>query len=228
MKRIILSVLGILLCFTQSLAQREGLLTPSYSDETSRSLAKPSFSEVSLLDQWNALPIHLLPGCIPFFSYRSTSLINYEMSDSFQWKRLYLKPYSMRMINRGVVDINNMGMSLLWKNSPNTSLEWNTFLSQQYGYTLNSVHTGLGMKLNLNYHFNTQLNLSIWGQYLLNRNNDPFVRAIDVEPKNGIGLRLEYTPNANTKYSIDISQQEDFTHSKKTAVQVEGKAGFKF
>lgn len=76
--------------------------------------------------------------------------------------------------------------------------------------------------------FNSKLQLSVWGQYLLNYNNDPFVRASNSQPKNGIGIRLEYNPNMNTKISLDISKQEDFINSKKSAIQLEGKARIKF
>lgn len=89
-------------------------------------------------------------------------------------------------------------------------------------------NTGLGARMNLNYHFNSNLKMSLWSQYLFNQNNDPFVRAINDQPKNGVGLRLEFNPNINTKFSIDISNQEYFINSNKSAIQLEGKAGFKF
>lgn len=130
-------------------------------------------------------------------------------------------------IKGGLMDMNNIGATLLWKRSSKTSLEGGAFILQQYGYTLNSKYTGVGLKMKFNYHFNSKYNLSLWGQYLLNRNNDPFIRIIDNQSKDGIGLSLEYNPNANVKLSIDVSTY-DFYSPKKISFQVEGKASFKF
>lgn len=130
-------------------------------------------------------------------------------------------------IKGGLMDMNNIGATLLWNRSSKTSLEGGAFILQQYGYTLNSKYTGVGLKMKFNYHFNSKYNLSLWGQYLLNRNNDPFIRIIDNQSKDGIGLSLEYNPNANVKLSIDVSTY-DFYSPKKISFQVEGKASFKF
>lgn len=82
--------------------------------------------------------------------------------------------------------------------------------------------------MNFNYQLSNKLKLSLWGQYLINQNTDPFMRLDNNQPRNGIGLKLEYNPNINTKYSIDISKQKDFINSQKSLIQIEGKAGFKF
>ena len=69
---------------------------------------------------------------------------------------------------------------------------------------------------------------TLWGQYLLNRNKDPFIKSLDTQPKTGVGIRLEYNPNHNTKFSIDAGFRENSFDSSKLNYSVEGKAAIKF
>lgn len=124
--------------------------------------------------------------------------------------------------------INSVNMGLFWKSSPKVSMEWNTFLFKQNGYSFNSVRLSPGLKMNINYCLTNKLKLSLWGQYLLNRSTDPFTRAGNNQPQNGVGLRLEYSPTPNSTYILDVSKQQNRIDTQDFFIQVEGKAAFKF
>ena len=229
MKRAIISFIIIIWCHTALLAQNSDNVTTNNSHTNKSSLPEQPFIDITTsMHQELLYPTIAFPGDILPISNRNNTIIEFDFNNSFRFRRFSLSPYNMRMINHRITDINNVGATLLWKSTSKISIDWSVFVSQQYGYTLNSVYTGLGSKMNLNYHFNSKLQLSVWGQYLLNYNNDPFVRASNSQPKNGIGIRLEYNPNMNTKISLDISKQEDLINSKKSAIQLEGKARIKF
>ena len=227
MRRIILNTIGALLYSIVSYPQNNDNVT-NYFYENKNQLQVHKFIPVSELNQLGKLgPNSVLPTVISPFSYENTHFY-WIPEEMFRLKHFYLSTFNARIINWGIADINNVGMWGLWQSSSKVSVEWSAFISKQYNYTLNSVHLSPGLKMNLNYSFNNKLKLSLWGQYLLNRSTDPFTRADNNQSQNGVGLRLEYNPNVNTTYSIDISKQENFISPQNSFIQVEGKAGFKF
>lgn len=185
----------------------------------------PQFMPV--LEPNSLYSINLLPTSV-LLSYQNNTYIDFRLRGSSLLKCFYLSIFDTRSISWGIADINNIGVGLLWQSSAKASIEGSSFISKQYGYNLNSMHLSLGLKLNFNYLLSNKLKLSLWGQYLINQNTDPFIRLDHIQPKSGVGLKLEYNPNINTKYSIDISKQMDFINSQKSSIQIEGKAGFKF
>lgn len=220
-------MIGVMTCSVAAFAQKESNDNTKYPYADKSSSPKALFLETSPLRYPDVLyPFNALPGSKTLLPYRNIP-IHYELRDSIKLNPFYLSPYSIRTIKGGMMDINNIGTTLLWKSSSKTSMEGSAFILQQYGYMLNSKYRAAGLKMKFNYYFNSKYNLSLWGQYLLNRNNDPFIRAIDNQSQNGIGLTLEYNPNANIKLSIDVSTQ-NFYSPKKISLQVEGKASFKF
>lgn len=154
------------------------------------------------------------------------TFLNYDFSKSYNYKRFTLMPYNQRMFHLGLGDINNLGGALIWKTNKRVSFAGSIFLSKQYGYMLSSKHISLGLGMEMNYQLNNQFALTFWGQYLLNRNNDFFIRS--PQPKTGIGIRLEYNPTYNTKFSIDAGFQESAFDNSKLNYSVEGKASIKF
>lgn len=227
MRRIILNTICALLCSIVSYSQNSDNVT-NYSYENKDQLQVHKIIPISELSQLERLdPNCFLPTVILPFSNENTHFY-WIPKEKFRLKHFYLSTFNARMINWGITDINNVGMGGLWQSSSKVSVEWSAFISKQYGYTLNSVHLSPGLKMNFNYRFNNKLKLSLWGQYLLNRSTDPFTRADNNQSQNGVGLRLEYNPNLNTTYSIDISKQKKNISPQNSFIQVEGKAGFKF
>lgn len=197
-------------------------VTSNYSFESKSLLLSPQLIPVS---EFNRLSPDAMLPTIVLPAYENNLIAGFQLKNQF--RRFSLSTFTARTINWGIADIHNAGVGLRWQSTPKTSIEWNSFVSKQYSYNLNSVYVSLGTSINLNYYFSDKLQLSAWGQYLINRNRDPFIGLDYNQPKNGVGLRLEYNPNINTKYSIGISAQEDF-YSPEPFIQVEGKAGFKF
>lgn len=158
----------------------------------------------------------------------NTTLHNHDLSQSYSFKHFIVMPYNQRVFQFGFSDINNIGGTLIWKTNKRVSFAASIFLSKQYGYTFSSKHTSVGMKAAMNYQLNKQLSLTLWGQYILNRNKDPFIRSLDTQHKTGAGIRLEYDYNSNTKFSIDAGFQENAFENSKLNYSVEGKASIKF
>ena len=225
MRKIIVNIIGGLSCYITLFGQNVDNITGNYSHDHKSQLQMLQIMPIAELNC--AYPTIILPTTI-LSTYENIPYVNWELKDEFRFKKIYLSIFSTRMINRGVADINNVGMGLFWQSTSKISIGWSAFISKQYGYNLNSIDLSLGLKMNINYHFNNKLNLSLWGQYLINQNADPFIRLDNNQPKNEIGLRLEYSPNINTRYSIGVSQKKSLIDSQKSLIQVEGKAGFKF
>lgn len=225
MRKFIISIIGALLCSITLFSQNSDNAIGNNSYEKKKQLQVPQFMPV--LEPNQLYPISLLATSI-LLSYQNNAYIDFKLKNSSQLKHLYLSLFNTRSISWGIADINNVGVGLLWQSSSKASIEGGTFISKQYGYNLNSRHLSLGLKLNFNYQLSNKLKLSLWGQYLIKQNTDPFMKLENNQPRNGVGLRLEYNPNINTKYSIDISKQKDFINSQKSLIQIEGKAGFKF
>lgn len=91
-----------------------------------------------------------------------------------------------------------------------------------------SSHTSLGLGMMMKYQLNSQFALDLWGQYLFNPNNDPFIKILDTHPKTGIGLKIEYNPNKNTTLGVGAGFQESAFDNNKLNYSVEGKASVKF
>ncbi|EKU92324.1 MULTISPECIES: hypothetical protein [Bacteroides] len=163
----------------------------------------------------------------PHFINNAASL-NHDLSQSYNFRHFTVMPFNQRMFQLGLGDIHNLGGTLIWKTNRRISFAGSVFLSKQYGYTFSSKHTSLGLGMAMNYQLNSQLALTLWGQYLLNRNKDPFIKSLDTQPKTGVGIRLEYNPNHNTKFSIDAGFRENSFDSSKLNYSVEGKAAIKF
>lgn len=223
MKRVVTGIIGVLSCCITLYAQNSDDVTGNYSDISKRQLQVSPVMSVSELN-----PLDLLPRTVLPFSYEHNAHAYFKLRKPLRLKHFHLSTFNSRLINWGVTDINNVGIGILWQGTSKISMEWSNFISRQYGYNLNSTCLSFGTKMNLNYHFNNKLRLSLWGQYLINQNTDPFIKLDNSQPKNGIGLILEYSPNINTKYSIGVSEQDIFINSRNSFIQVEGKAGFKF
>lgn len=159
---------------------------------------------------------------------KDAAILNHNLSISYHFKHFTLTPYNQRFLQLGIADINKLGGTLIWKTNKRLSFGGSVFFSKQYGYMFSSKHTSLGLRMGINYQLNSQLVLSLWGQYLLNRNNDPFIRSLDTHPKTGAGFRIEYNPNKNTTLGIDAGVQEGAFENNKLNYSVEGKARIKF
>lgn len=155
-------------------------------------------------------------------------MLNYNLSIPYNFKHFTLIPYNQRFFQLGIGDINNLGGTLIWRTNKRFSFAGSLFLSKQYGYMFSSKHTSLGVKMVIRYQLNSQLVLDLWGQYLLNPNNDPFIKNLDTHPKTGIGLKIEYNPNKNTTLGIGAGFQESAFDNNKLNYSVEGKASVKF
>lgn len=164
----------------------------------------------------------------PLLKYSNTPLWDNEPIYYFTLNKLKLSPYEQRVINWGLGDIYNTGLALHWSPFNKLSVEARGFLSMQYGYVLFSKATTYGASLKLNYELNNKLNFYIWGQYMFNRNNDPFMKYMYTQPKTGFGLGLEYKPAQNMNIGISVSKQEDIIDKRKYNIMIEGKAGLKF
>lgn len=225
MRKFIISIIGALLCSITLFSQNSDNTIGNNSCEHKDQLQVSQFMPV--LEPNSPYSINLLPmSVLP--SYQNNAYIDFRLRNSSQLKRFYLSIFDTRSISWGIADINNVGVGLLWQSSTKASIEGSSFISKQYGYNLNSMHLSLVLKLDFSYQLSNKLKLSLWGQFLINQNTDPFIRLDHIQPRNGVGLKLEYNPNINTKYSIDISKQKDFINSQKSSIQIEGKAGFKF
>lgn len=164
----------------------------------------------------------------PFLKYNNAILWNNEPMYYFTLDRLKLASYEQKMINWGLGDINNTGVALHWSPFNKFSVDARGFLSMQYGYMLFSKSATYGASLKLNYELNNKLNFYIWGQYMFNRNNDPFMKYMYTQPKTGFGLGIEYKPSQNMNIGISVGKQEDMIDKKKYNITIEGKAGLKF
>ncbi|MDR1882103.1 MAG: hypothetical protein LBR26_04895 [Prevotella sp.] len=160
--------------------------------------------------------------------YNYTSLGDNEPIYYFTLNKLKLSPYEQRVINWGLGDINNTGVALHWSPFNKLSVEARGFLSMQYGYILFSKSATYGASLKLNYELNNKLNFYVWGQYMFNRNNDPFLKYMYTQPKTGLGLGIEYKPTQNMNIGISAGKQEDIIDKGKYNITIEGKAGLKF
>lgn len=164
----------------------------------------------------------------PFLKYNNTTLWNNEPMYYLTLNRLKLSPYEQKVISWGLGDINNTGIALHWFPSNKFSIEARGFLSMQYGYMLFSNSATYGASLKLNYELNNKLNFHIWGQYMFNRNNDPFMKYMYTQPKTGFGLGIEYKPSQNMNIGISVGKQEDIIDKRRYNITIEGKAGVKF
>lgn len=165
----------------------------------------------------------------PLLKYNYTPLGDNEPIYYFTlMNKLKLSPYEERVINWGLGDINNTGVALHWSPFNKLSIEASGFLSMQYGYTLFSKSATYGASLKLNYELNNKLIFYVWGQYMFNRNNDPFLKYMYTQPKTGLGLGIEYKPTQNMNIGISVGKQEDIINKRKYKIMIEGKAGLKF
>jgi hypothetical protein len=164
----------------------------------------------------------------PLLKYNNTPLWGNEPIYYFSLNEFKLSPYEQRVINWGLGDINNTGVALHWSPFSKLSIEAKGFLSLQYGYMLFSKSTTYGVNLKLNYELNNKLNFYAWGQYMFNRNDDPFMKYMYTQPKTGLGLGIEYKPTQNMNIGISVGKQEDIIDKRKYNITIEGKAGLKF
>ena len=213
---IILTLCFLCLCITRIEAQNE--------KEIPTSIPNKDKIEYKVDDQANQQfisgPILLKPALYsdPIYAYAfqgiyimpkfRSALLNYsnkethKLSSNFAFS-FYNKQMTYPILN----NYNTVGTSIRWSPFNNLSIEGGGFLSKQYGHILFSRHITYGYNWILNYDITNRLQFSIFGQYIINSNNDPFMNLNKEVPRTSMGAALQYKANENTKIGVGVEYQ---------------------
>lgn len=157
----------------------------------------------------------ILPNSDFDFSKPSISFFDYRINGEYNvTNKLHLIPYSQTCVLLGVGEYNNIGAYLKWNTFPNLSLEGGIFLSVLHGYHSRSKEIIYGYNWAARYDITNKLQLSIWGQYLIRKVNDPFLNYYNLTPKSSVGGSLDFKPKESTKVGIGTEYQYDQQNKK--------------
>ena len=232
MKRVIICLVIFTLGCITAFAQEEGQSETDFSSSRKILNSMPINSKIETKESLffdNKLPPALDSKALftsPLLG--NPTFLNSDLSNVYKFKYINLQPYNQRVLQLGLGEINNMGATVIWQGSDKISLEGSAFISQQYGYIHASKQTLFGVRMNVNYQFNNQFKMGVWGQYLFNQNNDQFLKSMNAQPKTGVGIRLEYAPTINTKYSIGTGYEESIFNTKRFNSMIEFKVKIYF
>lgn len=212
----------LLSSFTPIMAQSEredGIIIPATEKkqfDKSFDVFKRDVFMYSLLNKMETLSHYaILPNSDFDFSKPVVNFFDYRINGEYRiTNKLHLMPYSQTGASLGVGEYNTIGTYLKWSPFRNFALEGGGFFSVLYGYHSGSKEIIYGYNWAAHYDITNNLQLSLWGQYLIHQGNDPFLNYYNLTPKSSVGGSLDFKPKESTKVGIGTEYQYDQQNKK--------------
>ncbi|NMA73393.1 MAG: hypothetical protein GX963_04380 [Bacteroidales bacterium] len=225
-------IISFLLCFAsvQIKAQNEKEALENISHEVDEAtkfhLKFDSYSSIPLYLNLKDYKVFLSP--YQNFMIYSPFALDYNKRSTFQLdQKLFLTFYSTRELNIGLADVQNKGFDFKILTEGGFSIEAGVFYSLQRGFLIRkSINKDYGYRLRINYDLTNQLQLSIYGQYLVKGNEDFFLNFMNVIPKTHIGTSIDYK-SGNKDIGMKMEYQYD-KNKKEWKPEVKGKVTIGF